>query len=91
MEPVAYELGPLQWARHRRKIQSQEDVQLAHTILDNEIDDLADLSDIRSDIEPQTVASTLTYVASHAVYLGQVSPPFCSRSLINSSGGRGGI
>ena len=75
VEPVKYEVGPLQWSHLRRKIQSQEEIQLAHTILDREVlDDDYNLTDggIATDEEPVEVAATLTYVNSHSVYLGQV-------------------
>ena len=67
MEAIEYDLGPLlQAARNRRKIQSQEDVRLAHTILDNMEDD-------DDEVEEQTVvASTLSYVVNHSVYLNHV-------------------
>lgn len=72
VEPVKYEVGPLQWSRHRRKIQSQEEVKLAHTILDREVLDDFNLTEDSGADEEELVASTLTYVNSHSVYLGQV-------------------
>lgn len=64
MEPLEYEVTSLQSARNRRKVQSQEDVQLAHTILDN--------MEGEDGPEFQTVASTLSYVTTHSVYLSHV-------------------
>lgn len=64
MEAIDYDLGPIQSAKNRRKIQSQEDVRLAHTILDN-------LEEAGSE-EQTTVASTLSYVITHSVYLSHV-------------------
>lgn len=62
IEPSEYELAALNSARNRRKVQSQEDVQLAHTILDN----------MEDGAEFQTVASTLSYVTTHSIYLSHV-------------------
>ena len=66
MEAINYELGPIQVARNRRKIQSQEDVRLAHTILDNMTEDGPVME------EETTVASTLSYVITHSAYLSHV-------------------
>lgn len=65
MEAINYELGPLQVVRNRRKIQSQEDVRLAHTILDNMTED-------GPVTEETNVASTLSYVVTHSAYLSHV-------------------
>lgn len=62
LEAIAYDLGALQVSRNRRKIQSMEDVRLAHTILDN----------MEDGPQEQTVASTLSYVITHSVYLSHV-------------------
>jgi len=64
IEAIDYELGPIQVVRNRRKIQSQEDVRLAHTILDNMTEDGPE--------QETTVASTLSYVISHSAYLSHV-------------------
>ena len=85
IEPMEYELGPPQSHRHRRKVQSQEEVILAHTILDNEAGDLSGVDGEHQhmehhhhhgDEEQQIVASSLTYVINHSVYLGQVNFKF---------------
>ena len=82
---MEYELGPPQSHRHRRKVQSQEEVILAHTILDNEAGDLTGVDGEHQhmehhhhhgDEEQQIVASSLTYVINHSVYLGQVNFKF---------------
>lgn len=62
IEAIDYDLGAIQAARNRRKIQSQEEVRLAHTILDNMEDSSAGT----------VVASTLSYVVTHSVYLSHV-------------------
>ena len=62
MEAVEYELGLPVTARQRRKILNDEQVQLAHTILDHMEDGL----------EEQMVASSLSYIVNHSVYLGQM-------------------
>lgn len=62
MEPVEYELGLPVTARQRRKILNDEQVQLAHTILDH----------MEDGSEEQTVASSLSYIVNHSVYLGQM-------------------
>ena len=64
MEAIEYEIGSIHSSKQRRKIQSQEDVQLAHTILDNMEDGPAEQTTL--------VASTLSYVVNHSVYLSHV-------------------
>jgi Protein of unknown function (DUF3421) len=64
VEAQRYEISQLQTVRHKRKIHSQERLQLAHTILDNMEGDEQN--------GPQLVASSLSYVINHSVYLGQV-------------------
>ncbi|XP_046656450.1 protein unzipped-like [Daphnia pulicaria] len=64
IEAIDYELGPIQVARNRRKMQSQEEVRLAHTILDNMTEDGPE--------EETNVASTLSYVVAHSAYLSHV-------------------
>lgn len=61
MEAKYYEMGPLKTSLSRRKVQSSEQIVLAHTTLDN-----------MEASGPQTVATTLSYVVNHNIYFSSI-------------------